>query len=75
MKAQRKALARLHSRTKEHDTAKRSQGTTRPGSMNPRKGTGERAKFGRGVAVTRSRAATPRTSSRPGGGATKRRAA
>jgi hypothetical protein len=65
MKHHRKALARLHSRAKAHDAAN-ADGTKRPGSMNRRKGTGERAKFQHGIAVTRSREATPRASTRPG---------
>ena len=73
-KALRKALARQQSRARIHDAVKGGDGRTRPGSMNPHKGSGTRARTGNDEHVSRSRAATPRKSTRPGGGATKRRA-
>ena len=71
-KALRKALARQHSRAKGFDTLREQGGRKRPGSMNAHKGTFARPAKGEGV--NRSRQATPRTSTRPGGGRTRKAA-
>jgi hypothetical protein len=71
MKHHRKALARLHSRAAIHDRVG-ADGTKRPGSMNRHKGSGTRARTGDDEHVNRSREATPRVSTRPGLGRTRK---